>query len=147
MTENRPYGMSFPIVTIRDFVNVQKALLDSLAIKKLRAVAGASMGSLQAYEWAAAYPEMVDRIIPVISAPQANAFLIEWLDVWSAPIKLDPHWNNGDYYGKAEPVQGLAVALKTVTIHAPTGPGPTRRSAGSGPRPIATRPRNGTIGS
>jgi homoserine O-acetyltransferase/O-succinyltransferase len=114
----RPYGMSFPIVTIRDFVNVQKALLDSLGIKKLRAVAGASMGSLQAYEWAAAYPEMVDRIIPVIPAPQANAFLIEWLDVWSAPIKLDPHWNNGDYYGKEEPVQGLAVALKTVTIHA-----------------------------
>lgn len=114
----KPYGMSFPIVTIRDFVNVQKALLDSLGIKKLYAVAGASMGSLQAYEWAAAYPDMVERIIPVIPAPQANAFMIGWLDVWSAPIRLDPHWNNGDYYGRSEPVQGLALALKTVTIHA-----------------------------
>ena len=114
----KPYGMTFPIVTIRDFVNVQKALLDSLGIKKLRAVAGASMGSLQAYEWAAAYPDMVERIIPVIPAAQSNAFLIEWLDVWAAPIRLDANWNNGDYYGRAEPVQGLAVALKTVTIHA-----------------------------
>jgi homoserine O-acetyltransferase len=114
----KPYGMTFPIVTIRDFVNVQKALLDSLGIKKLHAVAGASMGSLQAYEWAAAYPDMVERVIPVIPAAQANAFMIEWLDVWSAPIRLDPHWNNGDYYGKEEPIQGLALALKTVTIHA-----------------------------
>lgn len=114
----KPYGMSFPIVTIRDFVNVQKALLDSLGIKKLHAVAGASMGSLQAYEWAAAYPGMVERIIPVIPAAQSNAFLIEWLDVWSAPIRLDPRWNNGDYYGKPEPVEGVALALKTVTIHA-----------------------------
>ena len=114
----KPYGMSFPIVTIRDFVNVQKALLDSLGIKTLYAVAGASMGSLQAYEWAAAYPDMVPRIIPVIPAAEAKAFLIGWLDIWSAPIMLDPHWNNGDYYGKQEPLQGLALALKTVTLHA-----------------------------
>src|SRR5215207_5505268 len=62
----QPYGMRFPIVTIRDFVNVQKALLDSLGITKLHAVAGPSMGSLQAFEWGAAYPEMVRRLITVI---------------------------------------------------------------------------------
>src|SRR4051812_32828672 len=65
----KPYGMSFPIVTFRDFVNVQKALVESLGIRKLKAVAGASMGALQAYEWAASYPEMVDRIVAVIGAP------------------------------------------------------------------------------
>jgi homoserine O-acetyltransferase/O-succinyltransferase len=114
----KPYGMSFPIVTIRDFVNVQKALLDSLGIKKLHAVAGASMGALQAFEWAAAYPDMVPRLIPVIGAAELNAFGIEWANVWAAPIRLDPRWNNGDYYGKEEPVEGLALALKTITIHA-----------------------------
>jgi homoserine O-acetyltransferase len=114
----KPYGMSFPIVTIRDFVNVQKALLDSLGIKKLHAVTGASMGALQAFEWAAAYPDMVPRLIPVIGAPELNAFGIEWANVWAAPIRLDPRWNNGDYYGKEEPVDGLATALKIVTIHA-----------------------------
>lgn len=114
----KPYGMSFPIVTIRDFVNVQKALLDSLGIKKLHAVTGASMGALQAFEWAAAYPDMVPRLIPVIGAAELNAFGIEWANVWAAPIRLDPRWNNGDYYGKEEPVEGLALALKIITIHA-----------------------------
>jgi len=114
----KPYGMSFPIVTIRDFVNVQKALLDSLGIKKLHAVAGASMGALQAFEWAAAYPDMVPRVLPVIGAAELNAFGIEWANVWAAPIRLDPRWSNGDYYGKEEPVEGLALALKTITIHA-----------------------------
>ena len=114
----KPYGMSFPIVTIRDFVNVQKALVDSLGIKKLHAVTGASMGALQAFEWAAAYPDMVPRLMPVIGAPELNAFGIEWANVWAAPIRLDPRWNNGDYYGREEPVDGLAAALKIVTIHA-----------------------------
>ncbi len=61
----RPYGMTFPIVTIRDFVNVQKALLDSLGVRRLHAVIGPAMGAFQAYEWAAAYPDMVDRIVPI----------------------------------------------------------------------------------
>jgi homoserine O-acetyltransferase len=114
----RPYGMSFPIVTIRDFVNVQKALLDSLGIKKLHAVMGASMGAIQSFEWAAAYPDMVERIIPVIGAAEINAYAIGWLGVWAAPITLDPRWNKGDYYGQEEPVEGLALALKIVTLHA-----------------------------
>jgi homoserine O-acetyltransferase len=114
----KPYGLSFPIVTIRDFVNVQKALLESLGIKKLHAVMGASMGALQVYEWASIYPEMVGKAVPVIGAGESDGYLIAWLDVWGAPIRLDPNWNNGDYYGGKEPLDGLAVALKTVTLHA-----------------------------
>jgi len=76
------------------------------------------MGALQAFEWAAAYPDMVPRLMPVIGAPELNAFGIEWANVWAAPIRLDPRWNNGDYYGREEPVDGLAAALKIVTIHA-----------------------------
>jgi homoserine O-acetyltransferase len=114
----KPYAMSFPIVTIRDFVNVQKALLDSLGIKKLHAVMGASMGALQSFEWAAAYPDLVQRIVPVIGAGEIDAYGIGWLNIWAAPIMLDPKWNHGDYYGKDEPVEGLALALKTVTLHA-----------------------------
>jgi homoserine O-acetyltransferase/O-succinyltransferase len=114
----KPYAMSFPIVTIRDFVNVQKALLDSLGVKTLHAVMGASMGALQSYEWAAAYPGMVQRIVPVIGTPAIDAYSVGWLNIWAAPIMLDPKWNHGDYYGKDEPVEGLALALKTVTLHA-----------------------------
>jgi len=114
----KPYGMSFPIITMRDFVNVQKALLDSLGITTLHAVMGASMGALQSYEWAAAYPAMVPRMVAVIGAPEIDAFSIGWLNIWAAPIMLDPKWNKGDYYGKDEPIDGLALALKTVTLHA-----------------------------
>src|SRR5437016_8804332 len=47
----KPYGMGFPVVSIKDFVNVQKALIESLGIRKLKAAMGASMGALQVYEW------------------------------------------------------------------------------------------------
>lgn len=110
------YGMTFPIITIRDFVNVQKALVDHLGIKKIYAVMGASMGAMQAFEWAAAYPEMVERIVPVVGAAQCDAFEIGRLESWVAPIKLDPRWNNGDYYGKEEPAEGVKAAMKSVLL-------------------------------
>jgi homoserine O-acetyltransferase len=115
---NKPYGLSFPIVTIRDFVNVQKKLVESLGISKLHAVMGASMGALQAYEWASSYPAMVGKVIPVIGAGEADGWQIAWLGMWAAPIRLDPNWSNGDYYGKAEPVAGFSTALAMVTLHA-----------------------------
>ncbi|MCS6877319.1 MAG: homoserine O-acetyltransferase [Geminicoccaceae bacterium] len=114
----KPWGTEFPIVTIRDFVNVQKALLESLGIRKLHAVVGASMGALQAFEWASAHPEMVGRVVPVIGAGWVDPFLVGWLDAWATPIRLDPNWNGGDYYGKTPPSAGLAAALKLVTLHA-----------------------------
>ena len=113
----KPYGMTFPLVTIGDFVRVEKALVDSLGIKKLHAVVGPSMGGLQTYDWAASYPDMVERIMPVISAAEPNPWLIEWLSLWAAPILLDPKWNNGDY-GRDPPLQGLAAALKLVSLQA-----------------------------
>ena len=118
----KPYGMDFPILSIADFVRVQRSLLTSLGIDELHAVMGASMGALQAYEWAARYPDKVERVVPVIGNGYADAFLIGWLDVWAAPIRLDPNWNGGDYYGGEPPTDGLAAALKTVTLHAQAWP-------------------------
>ena len=114
----KPYGMSFPVVSIKDFIRVQKALIDSLGIKKLKAVVGLSMGGLQAYEWAQSYPDSVDRIVPVVATATAEPFLIAWMDLWAQPIRLDPKWNNGDYYGKEAPLDGLKAALKIVTLQA-----------------------------
>jgi homoserine O-acetyltransferase len=113
-----PYGLDFPVITIRDFVEAQKLVLDSLGVERLHAVMGASMGGLQAYEWAAAYPDRVDRVIPVIAAGWATGDLIGWLDMWSTPIRVDANWNGGDYYGGEPPAAGLAAALKLVTLHA-----------------------------
>jgi homoserine O-acetyltransferase len=115
----KPYGMSFPVVSYRDSVRVHKALVDSLGVKKLKAVAGASGGSIQAMEWGALYPDLVERVIHVIGPGfDISPYVVEMLDVWVMPIRLDPKWNNGDYYGKDEPVAGIAQALKVVTITA-----------------------------
>ena len=112
----KPYALRFPILTIRDLVTAQKALVDSLGIQKLHAVMGLSMGGIQSFEWAAVFPDSTDRVIPIVGLAEADGYLIENLDVWSAPIKLDPKWNQGDYYRKAEPLDGLVAAYK-ILLH------------------------------
>ena len=114
----KPYGMSFPMVTIRDFVNLQYKLLQSLGVKRLQAVSGASMGGIQSYEWAVAYPDFVERIIPVIATPKLHGWALSWLKLCGDPIKMDPKWNNGDYYGKDEPKEGMTYSLMLITVSA-----------------------------
>ena len=114
----KPWGADFPVVSMRDFVEVQRALVESLGVRKLKAVVGASMGALQAYEWAGAHPDMVERIVPVIGAAGGDAFLTAWLDVWGQPIRLDPKWKGGAYDPTDPPKDGLAAALKVISLHA-----------------------------
>ncbi|MCC5902576.1 MAG: homoserine O-acetyltransferase [Halomonas sp.] len=113
-----PWGMDFPVVTIRDFVEVQHALLESQGIESLHAVMGASMGALQAIEWASAYPDKVNRLIPVIGGGVADPWLLATLSSWAAPIRVDAHWNEGNYYDSEPPTAGLKEALKLVTLNA-----------------------------
>lgn len=118
-----PWGLDFPVVTIGDFVEVQKALLDSLGIEKLHAVIGASMGSFQAIEWATRYPDKVERLVPVIGSAFIDAWAGVRLERWAYPIKQDPAWNQGDYYATGQPEQGLITALSYIiqdAVH-PTG--------------------------
>jgi homoserine O-acetyltransferase len=112
---NKPYGLSFPVVTIRDFVNVQKAVLESLGIDKLYAVVGASMGSMQAIDWAAAYPQWVPRMISVIGSAQSDPWAVATLEQWSTAIRLDSNWQEGNYYGQQRPMAGLTAALMLIT--------------------------------
>lgn len=115
----KPYGSSFPVVTMGDSVRVHKALVDSLGVKKLVAVAGASGGSIQAMEWGAQYPGFVERVIHVIGPGlDIHPYVIGLLDLWAMPIRMDPNWKGGDYFGGAEPNEGVAQSLKTVTLTA-----------------------------
>ncbi|PKG53967.1 MULTISPECIES: E22 family MetX-like putative esterase [Halomonadaceae] len=113
-----PWGMDFPVVTIRDFVEVQRELLESQGIESLHAVMGASMGALQAIEWASDYPDRVERLISVIGGGVADPWLLATLSAWAAPIRLDANWNKGDYYDGEPPTDGLKEALKLVTLNA-----------------------------
>lgn len=112
----KPYGLSFPVVTIRDFVNIQKAVLESLGISKLYAVVGASMGSMQAIDWAAAYPQWVPRMISVIGSAQSDPWAVATLEQWATAIRLDNNWQEGNYYGSQKPEAGLTAALVQITL-------------------------------
>jgi homoserine O-acetyltransferase/O-succinyltransferase len=115
----RPYALRFPVVSLRDSVRAHRLLVESLGVKKLAATVGASGGSIQAMEWAALYPEFVERVVHVIGPGfEISPWVIGLTDLWTTPIRLDPNWNGGDYYGREPPAAGLAQALKLVTLTA-----------------------------
>ncbi len=107
----KPYGMNFPIITIKDMVHCQKKLIDHLGIKKILTTAGGSMGGMQALEWAVTYPEMCVSSMPIATTHLLSAQGIAFNEVGRQAIITDPNWNMGDYYDKEEkPHNGLSLA-------------------------------------
>ncbi|MBU1084622.1 MAG: homoserine O-acetyltransferase [Candidatus Omnitrophota bacterium] len=106
----RPYGLSFPIVSIKDMVSAQKALIDHLGVEKLLSVCGGSMGGMQALQWPVSYPDAVSSCIPMATTYKHSAQQIAFDEVGRQAIMADPAWNGGDYYEKEHPSAGLAVA-------------------------------------
>ena len=97
---NKPYGYDFPIISIKDMVNVQKLLLSQLNIPSLYAVIGGSMGGMQAIQWGISYPDFVKKVIVIAASlylfPQALGFDI----IGRECILSDPNWLNGEYIHK-----------------------------------------------
>lgn len=106
----RPYGLTFPIVTIGDMVRAQLHLIDHLDIKKLLSVAGGSMGGMQVLEWLTRYPDRVRSGICIASGPHNGAQAIAFDAVGRHAVQADPAFKSGSYYGKEGPVQGLSIA-------------------------------------
>jgi homoserine O-acetyltransferase len=106
----RPFGLDFPVVTIGDMVDAQKALVDHLGIEKLFCVIGGSIGGMQVLEWCVRYPDMVISAIPLATTIKHSALAIAFNEVARQSIMADPNWNHGNYYGGAKPALGLAVA-------------------------------------
>jgi homoserine O-acetyltransferase/O-succinyltransferase len=105
-----PYAMSFPVITIRDMVRLQKMLVDRLEIPRLLSLSGGSMGGMQALEWAVAYPDSVVSTIPIATTARHSAQQIAFNEVGRQAIIADPDWNDGNYYDAHPPARGLAVA-------------------------------------
>jgi len=106
----KPYGLSFPIVSVLDMVNAQKKLIDFMGIKKILSVCGGSMGGMQVLQWAVAYPEVVISVIPIATTYKHAAQQIAFDEVGRQAIMADSSWNGGNYYETAHPSAGLAVA-------------------------------------
>ena len=107
---NLCYGTDFPTFTIRDIVNVQKILVDSLGIKKLYCVVGGSMGGMQALQWTASYPNMMEKAIIIASSMCHSPMQIALNEIARQAITEDTEWYGGKYYGMSSPDRGLALA-------------------------------------
>jgi homoserine O-acetyltransferase len=108
--DGRPYGLRFPFVTVADMVAAQVCLMDRLGIERLFAVAGGSMGGMQALQWAIDYPERVASALFIASTPRSSTQNIAFNEIGRQAIYADPRWNHGDYYDGEPPASGLAVA-------------------------------------
>ncbi|OYX38728.1 homoserine O-acetyltransferase [Sphingomonas sp. 32-62-10] len=113
----RPWGMTFPVITIRDMVRAQAMLLDHLGVGVLRAVVGGSMGGMQALSWPATFPERVRAAVVIASTARHTAQNIAFHEVGRQAVMADPRWHGGDYYASCEPpTAGLAVARMAAHI-------------------------------
>ena len=107
----RPYGSDFPVITVADMVRAQRGFLDELGIVRLFAVAGGSLGGMQALEWAVTYPDHVDAIIPIASTHALHPQGVAWNAIARNAITADPDWQGGHYYGTGRaPTAGMGVA-------------------------------------
>lgn len=107
----KEYGLDFPVITIKDMVNVQKLLIDSFGINQLLAVIGGSMGGMQVLQWLISYPTMVKKAIPIATTARSSPQQIAFNEVGRQAIYLDPNWNEGNYYNTGKvPKNGLSVA-------------------------------------
>jgi homoserine O-acetyltransferase len=106
----KPYGLSFPVITVGDMVRAQAQLMDHLGIDKLMAVAGGSMGGMQVLQWTVDYPERVLAALPIATTARHSPMLIAFSEVGRQAIYADPNWNAGDYYDGPRPNTGLALA-------------------------------------
>ena len=113
----RPWGLDFPVITIRDMVKAQAMLIDHLGIAQLFCVSGGSMGGMQALQWVASYPERCYTALPIACAAKHSAQNIALNEVGRQAIMADPEWREGRYQELGtNPVGGLAVARMAAHI-------------------------------
>jgi len=107
----QPYGADFPVITVADMVRTERAFLDELGIERLAAVAGGSLGGMQALEWGVLYPGQVDAVIAIASTHALHPQGVAWNSIARDAIMRDPDWQGGQYYGTGRaPDAGMGVA-------------------------------------
>jgi homoserine O-acetyltransferase len=107
----KPWGLDFPVITIRDMVRAQAMLLDALGIDSLFSVAGGSMGGMQVLQWAASFPRRVFSALPIACSTRHSAQNIAFHEVGRQAVMADPEWRGGRYLVEGtNPRRGLAVA-------------------------------------
>jgi homoserine O-acetyltransferase len=133
-----PYGPDFPPVTVGDWVESQRRLLDTLGVDRLRAVVGGSVGGMNAVEWARRYPDRVERVVPVATGARMDAQALALTALGRRAIVTDPAYGDGRYYGDSDPDEGLAQARALAHV--------TYRSRDGMDRRLGRDPAAGPVG-
>ncbi len=124
----RPYGMRFPVITIRDMVRAQRRLLDDLGVRRLALVIGGSIGGQQTLEWAVEYPDFVEKAVPIAATGALGPQGLGMSEIGRRAIMADPDWQEGDYYGTGKrPDAGLAIARMAGMLTYQSAPGQWER--------------------
>ncbi len=106
-----PYGAGFPVITVADMVRTEHAFLEELGIHRLAAIAGGSLGGMQALEWAILFPDQVDAVVAIASTHALHPQGLAWNAIAREAIMRDPAWQGGHYYGTGRaPNAGMGVA-------------------------------------
>ena len=112
-----PYGLTLPVVTIRDMVRAQKMLVNRLGVETLFAVIGGSMGGMQVLQWTVSYPDMVFAALPIATGARHSSQNIAFHEIGRQAVMADPDWCGGRYFAKGKrPHKGLAVARMTAHV-------------------------------
>jgi homoserine O-acetyltransferase/O-succinyltransferase len=107
----RPYGPDFPVITVADMVRTERAFLHALGIGRLAAVAGGSLGGMQAFEWAILFPDQIDAVVSIASTHALQPQGVAWNSIARDAIMRDPAWQGGHYYGTGRaPEAGMGLA-------------------------------------
>ena len=107
----RPYGPDFPVITVADMVRTERVFLNALGIERLAAVAGGSLGGMQAFEWSILFPDQVDAVVAIASTHALQPQGVAWNAIARESIMRDPAWQGGRYYGTGrQPDAGMGVA-------------------------------------
>ena len=151
-----PYGIAFPVITIRDMVQTQAMLLDTLGIDKVMCVIGGSMGAMQVLDWAACFPQRVVSAVAIAGAARHSAQNIAFHEVGRQAIMADPDWCGGYYFREGKRPDGTPIQvmpfeslgqLSDVDAQALylflTAPGGSAKAGGAG---IGAAPGSGDVG-
>ena len=111
----KPYGTTFPDMTVGDMIRAQKRLLDHYGVKRLALAVGPSMGGYQAFEWGVAYPDFVQRVVAAVTCPYHRSPIASETAL-RATLAAAPAWRDGHYVDTPGSMRPYMATMRIATL-------------------------------